>query len=160
MNARNRALLDALLRHDLAAFTQRCFQTVVPGQQFLPNWHVEAIAHELERCRRHEIRRLIITLPPRNLKSICASVAFPAFALGHDPTLRIVCASYSQDLTAKHARDCRTVMESGPGTGASSRAPGSTPASTPRGSSRPPPAAIGSPHRWAAPSPAEAAASS
>jgi len=112
VNSGERALLDAVLRNDLAAFTQRCFQTVVPGQQFLPNWHIEAIAYQLERCRRREIRRLIVTLPPRNLKSICASVAFPAFALGHDPALRIVCASYSQDLTAKHARDCRAVMGS------------------------------------------------
>ena len=112
MMASDRAVVDALLRNDLPAFTQRCFQTVVPGQHYLPNWHIEAIAHQLERCRRGEIRRLIITLPPRNLKSICASVAFPAFALGHDPALRIVCASYSQDLTAKHARDCRAVIES------------------------------------------------
>jgi len=112
VSASDRAILDAVLRDDLAAFTQRCFQTVVPGQRFLPNWHVEAIAHQLERCQQREIRRLVITLPPRNLKSIGASVAFPAFALGHDPTLRIVCASYSQDLAAKHARDCRTVMES------------------------------------------------
>jgi predicted phage terminase large subunit-like protein len=108
----DRTLLDALLRHDLAAFTQRCFQTVVPGQIYLPNWHVEAIAYQLERCRRRESRRLIVTLPPRSLKSICASVAFPAFALGHDPTLRFVCTSYSQELAAKHARDCRTVLES------------------------------------------------
>lgn len=112
MSTNDRALLDALLRNDLAAFTQRCFQTVVPGQTFLPNWHIEAIAYQLERCRRGEIRRLIITLPPRNLKSICTSVAFAAFVLGHDPTRRVVCVSYSQDLTAKHARDCRTVMES------------------------------------------------
>ncbi len=112
MTDANRLLLHSLLRHDLAAFTQRCFQTVVPGQTYLPNWHIEAIAHQLERCRQQEIRRLIVTLPPRSLKSICASVAFPAFALGHDPTLRIVCASYSQDLAAKHARDFRTVLES------------------------------------------------
>ncbi len=111
MTDANRLLLDSLLRHDLAAFTQRCFQTLVPGQTYLHNWHVEAIAHQLERCRQREIRRLIVTLPPRSLKSICASVAFPAFALGHDPTLRIVCASYSQDLAAKHARDFRTVLD-------------------------------------------------
>ena len=112
MNGADKALLEAALRNDLTAFTQRCFQTVVPGQQFLPNWHIDAITYQLERVRRGEIRRLIITLPPRNLKSICASVAFPAFVLGHDPALRIVCASYSQDLTAKHARDCRAVVES------------------------------------------------
>jgi predicted phage terminase large subunit-like protein len=112
MTHANRAEFEALVRHDLAAFTQRCFQTVVPGQTYLPNWHIEAIAHQLERCRRREIRRLIVTLPPRSLKSICASVAFPAFALGHDPTLRIVCPSYSRELAAKHARDFRAVLES------------------------------------------------
>jgi predicted phage terminase large subunit-like protein len=108
----NRALLDSLLRNDLTAFTQRCFQTVVPGTPYLPNWHIEAIAYQLERCRRGETQRLIVTLPPRSLKSICASVAFPAFALGHDPTLRIICASYAQELAKKHARDFRTVLES------------------------------------------------
>ncbi len=112
MSTDQRALIDALLRTDLTAFIQRCFQTVAPGQRYLHSWHVEAIAHHLELCRTGRVRRLIITLPPRNLKSICASVAFPAFALGHDPSLRIVCASYAQDLTIKHARDCRAVMES------------------------------------------------
>ena len=77
MSAEERSVLSALLRRDLAAFTQRCFQTVVPGQEFLPNWHIEAIAHHLELCRSGHIQRLIVTLPPRNLKSICASVATP-----------------------------------------------------------------------------------
>jgi len=112
MSSKDRALLKAILRQDFAAFIQRSFQTVVPGQPFLPNWHLEAIAYALECCRRGDTRRLIITLPPRNLKSIAASVAYPAFVLGHDPTRRIICVSYSQDLTAKHARDCRIVIES------------------------------------------------
>ncbi len=34
-------------------------------------------------------------MPPRSLKSLIASVAFPAFILGHDPTHRIICVSYS-----------------------------------------------------------------
>ena len=113
MSTPERDLLAALLREDLASFIHRCFQTIAPGQAYQPNWHIRAIAYQLERCRAGEIRRLIVTLPPRNLKSISASVAFPAFALGHDPALRIVCASYSQDLTLRHARDCRTVMQSG-----------------------------------------------
>jgi predicted phage terminase large subunit-like protein len=36
----------------------------------------------------------------------------PAFLLGQDPTKKIICASYSGDLAAKHAADFRTVMES------------------------------------------------
>jgi predicted phage terminase large subunit-like protein len=46
------------------------------------------------------------------LKSICASVAFPAFVLGHDPTRRLICVSYSEVLAKKHANDFRAVMES------------------------------------------------
>ena len=108
----DRALLGAALRHDPVAFTQRCFQTVVPGQLYRHNWHIDAIVHHLELCRQKKIRRLIIALPPRNMKSICASVAFPANVLGHNPESRIICASYSQELADKHARDCRAVMTS------------------------------------------------
>jgi predicted phage terminase large subunit-like protein len=39
-------------------------------------------------------------------------VAFPAWALGQDPTKRIICASYSENLATKHALDCRALMES------------------------------------------------
>jgi hypothetical protein len=76
------------------------------------NWHLEAIAYYLTRVLEGEIKRLIITIPPRSLKSICGSVCFPAFALGHDPTTRIICVSYAESLARKHANDCRAVMRS------------------------------------------------
>lgn len=104
--------LAALLRGDFASFIAKSFNTVSPGKTFLPNWHVRAIAHQLERVRRGEVKRLIITMPPRMLKSISASVAFPAFLLGHDPTTRIVAVSYAEELAEKLARDSRMVMES------------------------------------------------
>ena len=112
MNGIDRRDLKDVLRQDLASFIQRCFQTVVPGADYQNNWHIDAIAWHLQQCIDGRIKRLIITLPPRNLKSICASVAFPAWVLGRDPTRRIICASYANELTSKHARDCRLVMES------------------------------------------------
>ena len=51
-------------------------------------------------------------MPPRSLKSICASVALPAWLLGHDPTRRIICASYAQELSVKLANDFRLVVTS------------------------------------------------
>ncbi len=59
-----------------------------------------------------ETNRLIVTIPPRHLKSITISVSWVAFMLGHHPDLRFVCVSYSQELAQKHARDCRVVMHS------------------------------------------------
>ena len=68
------------------------------------------LSSALEACRRKEETRLIINEPPRSLKSHCTSVAFVAFMLGHDPSSKIICVSYSQELSNKHAMDCRTIM--------------------------------------------------
>jgi hypothetical protein len=54
--------------------------------------------------RAGKIRRLIINLPPRHLKSLMASIAFPAWCLGLDPSAQILCVSYAQDLADKLAR--------------------------------------------------------
>ena len=104
--------LDATLRSDLSLFVRKVFATVSPNDAFKPNWHIEAIAHELTRCHAGENRRLLITQPPRSLKSICASVAFPAWALGHDPTQRFLCVSYSEGLANEFTRQFRMVTES------------------------------------------------
>jgi predicted phage terminase large subunit-like protein len=112
MSADERQLIRLMLRNDLSTFIHRTFQTVTPAQSYLPNWHIDAMAWHLEQCAIGDIKRLVITLPPRSGKSICASVAFPAWVLGRDPSKRIICASYSENLASKHAGDCRTVMES------------------------------------------------
>jgi hypothetical protein len=62
--------------------------------------------------RAGRIRRLIINVPPRHLKSHLASVAFPAWSLGHDPSMQILCVSYAQDLADKLSRDCRRIVAS------------------------------------------------
>src|SRR5262249_16682250 len=75
-------------------------------------WHLEVIAAKLMEVREGKITRLIINLPPRHLKSLMASIAFPAWCLGLDPTAQILCVSYAQELADKLAHDCRGVMTS------------------------------------------------
>src|SRR5258708_7149749 len=108
----NAMLVAAILGTDLYSFVQASFPIVSGGGRFLPNWHIEAICHELSQVIKGETRRLIITVPPRSLKSICASVCLPAFILGHDPARRIICVSYSEGLARKHANYCRALMRS------------------------------------------------
>ena len=103
---------DAILRSDFWFFTQRCFCELNPQTTLATNWHLEVIAAKLTAVRQGKIRRLIINLPPRHLKSLMASIAFPAWCLGHDPSAQILCVSYAQDLSDKLARDCRTIMTS------------------------------------------------
>lgn len=102
----------SVLREDFCGFIGKSFSVVSPHQPYLHNWHIALIAEHLEAVRRGEISRLIINMPPRALKSICVSVAWPAWLLGHDPTMRIMAASYSQRLATKHSLDCRMVMQS------------------------------------------------
>ena len=108
MNEFSRREFDAILRSDLGCFAERCFAELNPQAAFLPSWHIEVIAAKLAAVRAGKIRRLIINLPPRHLKSLLASVAFPAWCLGHDPSAQILCVSYAQDLADKLARDCRS----------------------------------------------------
>jgi len=104
--------LQALLRTDLPSFLRKSFHTVSPGIEFKPNWHIYAVAYALQRCIDGDINRLVISLPPRYLKSLCVTIALPAFLLGRDPTARIICASYSKELAHKHAFDCQRIVES------------------------------------------------
>src|SRR5262244_278734 len=101
---------DAVLRSDLSFFAQRCFAELNPQAAFAMNWHIDVIAAKLTAVRDGKIRRLIINLPPRHLKSLLASIAFPAWCLGHDPSSQILCVSYAQELADKLARDCRSLM--------------------------------------------------
>jgi hypothetical protein len=100
-------VFQALLPQNLMAFTEFAFGVVRPGISFKPNWHLEAVTEKLSQVASGKIRRLIITLPPRTLKSLCASVALPAWFLGHYPSERVVVVSYSDFLARSHANDFR-----------------------------------------------------
>ncbi len=101
----------ALYRDELAAYIDRAFAELNPGDTFMPGWHIRAICHQLERVWSGEVRRLIVVMPPRHLKSHCVSVAFTTWALGRDPTLRIVCASHSADLAQGFSLQARRLIE-------------------------------------------------
>lgn len=108
--AARRRYIDSVLADDFSAFVMKVFETVSPGDEFRPNWHIDAMTYAAELVIDGKIKRLITTVPPRHLKSIIFSVALPAFLLGQDPTKRIICVSYSTELAIKHAIDFRAVM--------------------------------------------------
>ena len=100
---------DVLMRYSLMAFVEYTFAELFPQTPFSDSPHLAIIAAKLEECAAGKCKRLIICLPPRSLKSVMASVAFPAWVLGKFPHKQIICASYGQSLSDKHARDTRTL---------------------------------------------------
>ncbi|WP_171054510.1 phage terminase large subunit [Roseovarius arcticus] len=105
-------VLRALYRFKLIAYVERAFAELRPGVPFHYGHHIRAICHVLEQIERGEITRLIILMPPRHMKSHCASVVFPAWALGRNPSLRMICMSYGLDLAETFSRDTRRIIQS------------------------------------------------
>lgn len=103
---------DELLSNNFPTFIGKTLATIDPAAEYLPNWHIDLIAEYLEAARKTQITRLIINMPPRSLKSVCVSVAWPAWLLGQDPRTRIIAASYAATLSVKHSLDCRLLLSS------------------------------------------------
>ena len=100
---------DATTRLDFWTFTQRVFVELTGGP-FQDNWHIQLLCAAVDRIRTQPNTKLAIALPPRSLKSIIASIALPAWLLGHEPGIEIVCVSYGQELSDKLSADCRRIM--------------------------------------------------
>lgn len=105
-------LLAAGARRHFALFLHITFGHLHSGDPPLElSWYLKAICHALTEASATPGSRLVITVPPRHLKSVAASVALPAYLLGLDPTRRIMVATYSQDLARLHASQCRDIMQ-------------------------------------------------
>lgn len=98
--------------HRLPYFIADVFKILNPSTEYSNNWHISLISEYLNAVQHGHIKRLIINLPPRSLKSIIVSVAWPAWILGLDPSKRIIAASYTQSLSTKHSLDTKIIMES------------------------------------------------
>lgn len=107
-----RALFRRLMREDFGAFAEKAWEWSNGGRSMSYNWHIDAIAHVLDLVAGGDCRRLLVTMPPRNGKSLLISVIWVAWQLGQDPRQNFVCVSYSNDLSLSFARDCLSIMES------------------------------------------------
>jgi predicted phage terminase large subunit-like protein len=108
-----RQLAQPIYRNSFGAFCYRAFEELHPGQRLIPNWHIDAGCYAVEQMVRGEgQKRLVLNQPPRTIKSLMVSICLPAWVLGRNPSARIICASYSEDLAHKFSRDCRALIES------------------------------------------------
>jgi predicted phage terminase large subunit-like protein len=78
--------------------------------RFTRQRHHEEIAKALEAVERGDLRRLIITMPPRHGKSELASRRFPAWFVGRDPYRNVIFGTYNSDLALDFGRDVREIM--------------------------------------------------
>jgi predicted phage terminase large subunit-like protein len=99
-------------QNDFKSFLKKAFETLHPTKNMISNWHLDLICSYLDSIKDSYINKMIFNLPPRALKSITINVAWIAWLLGVAPDKKIISISYNQELSNKHARDCRLIMQS------------------------------------------------
>jgi predicted phage terminase large subunit-like protein len=108
--ARERSQTNPLSLKD---FLEAAWPIVEEGRELKMSWHIEAIVEHLEAVTRGEIRNLIVSMPPRSLKSRIVSVMWPAWSWGEvSPSTQWLYASYSHTLAKRDSVDCRTIIRS------------------------------------------------
>lgn len=100
-------------RMSFDAFAMRAFRDVEGDLALYEwNWHIGCIAEHLEAVRKGEIKKLIINIPPRTLKSYLVAQAFPAWVLGNEPHNKFIMAAYSHSLAEDNIVNCKNIMKS------------------------------------------------
>ena len=105
-------LVHRIAADDFNVFAKLAFHTLEPGKPLVRGWYLDAMAAALSDVESGACLRQLITIPPRHMKSLYGSVAFPAWVLGRDPGAKLICVSYSQDLSVQHAQNFRRLVQS------------------------------------------------
>jgi predicted phage terminase large subunit-like protein len=100
----------ALARADFGIFCVLMFPELHDGSQLIPADYVNLMVEALMSVKDGHEKRLIFNLPPGHMKSLIVSVFFSAWMLGVEPSKRILCISYGEDLTRQLSRLTRRVM--------------------------------------------------
>lgn len=115
------AVLEAEVRRRMAEKATTDFYTffryfawpvLQPATPYVDNWHVHAICEHLQAVTRGDLKRLLINMPYRLLKSTLVSQAWPAWEWIEHPHLAYLTSSYAKDLSTRDAVDTRRIIES------------------------------------------------
>ena len=103
-------------RH-LADFIRLHWRQIDPSE-YVHGWHIDLICEHLEAVNRGEIRKLLINIPPRHMKSLSVAVAWPAWVWAQEkgplmgPGVGFFYASYALGLSVRDSVKCRRLIES------------------------------------------------
>lgn len=94
---------DGVRQGGLMAFIRYYWHILEPEAELIEGWALYAICEHLEAVAFGEIKRLLITVPPGFMKSLCTDVFFPAWMWGplDKASKRFVAFSYSASLTER-----------------------------------------------------------
>lgn len=99
LNLANRQILQReLAKRNLYDFMRYKFEYYY-ANPFLDNWHYGYLCEILDELLKGNIANLLISMPPSYGKSELIARTFIPFALGHNPALKFIYASYGDELS-------------------------------------------------------------
>lgn len=100
-----------VLEESLSDYIRQAWPIIDPAD-YMHNWHIDCIAEHLEAVTAGQIRRLLINIPPRYMKSIETTIAWPTWVWTRRPEMKWIFTSYAQSLSTKHSQDRRLILQS------------------------------------------------
>lgn len=99
-------------RRSLEEFIYQGWSVLEPVAPFVRGWHISAICEHLEAITNGEITRLVINVPPSTMKSLTASVFWPAWEWGPKDltSLRYLSTTYAERYVTRDSRRTRDLM--------------------------------------------------
>jgi len=107
-----RSTLDKVLSEKRLSDFTRLSAPLVEPNPLVWGWHLDAVCEHLQAVEEGHIKRLIINIPPRSLKSTIVSVIYPAWAWARNPSLKFLTGSHGADLAVRDTRKSRVIVES------------------------------------------------
>ena len=104
----DKTLAERSLKH----FIRQAWHIVEPSTEYVHGWHIDEVCEYLEAISRGEIRKLIINIPPRHMKSLTVSVFWPCWEWIDKPWMRWLFSSYAEDLSKRDSQKCRRIIQS------------------------------------------------
>ena len=90
---------------ELACDNYAAYVQLVHRGQWEPARHLNLLCKYLEAVERGDIKRFIISMPPRHGKSMTVTQTFPSWFIGKNPYRRVIEVSYGDDLARKFGRE-------------------------------------------------------
>jgi len=113
---KSNAIQSEILKRDFYAFFLEFWDEVSPTK-LVENWHIRYLCDAMQEvgeavmnCR--PVRNLCVNIAPSSSKSTIISQLFPCWLWANNPSLSIISASYSMDLSLFHSQQSRDVINS------------------------------------------------
>ena len=104
--------IKKIQRNNFYEFFKKSFEITDPGTKLEEAPYLKVMCAYTEQVALGKEKKLIFNIPPRYGKSKILSNAFPAFCLGLNPSAKIMHITYSDELSADLAINCKKIMES------------------------------------------------